>query len=83
MSASKFTPEVRSALVERTAAGVSLVDACRAEGLRLNTVKAWLSRGRQEPEGVYVDFARAIDEARHAAKAPPEPMSGEEFARHG
>jgi hypothetical protein len=81
MSASKFTPEVRSALVERTAAGVSLADSCRAESLRLNTVKGWLSRGRQEPEGVYGDFARAIGEARKAARDRPTPMDWEELSR--
>ena len=30
MSASKFTPEIRGALLERIAAGVSLGDAARA-----------------------------------------------------
>ena len=35
-------------LIERTAAGVSLPDACRALDLRLATVKGWLTRGRRE-----------------------------------
>ena len=48
MSRFKFTPEVRNGLVERTAEGVSLADACRAESLRLNTVKGWLRRGRPQ-----------------------------------
>jgi hypothetical protein len=34
MSASKFTLEHRNGLLERTAQGVSLAGACRAEGLR-------------------------------------------------
>jgi hypothetical protein len=32
VSTSKFTPEHRGGLIERTGAGVSLADACRAEG---------------------------------------------------
>ena len=73
MSASKFTPEVRGALLERTAAGVSLPDACRALDLRLATVKAWLTRGRREGTGDYAEFAAAVDEAREAARRRPEP----------
>jgi hypothetical protein len=81
MSRSKFTPEIRGALVERTAAGVSLADSCRAVGLRLNTVKGWLSRGRQERDGVYGDFARAIREARKAARDRPTPLDADELAQ--
>jgi DNA-directed RNA polymerase specialized sigma24 family protein len=58
MTASKFTPEHRQGLLERTAQGVALADACRVEGLRLNTVKSWLHRGRQEDEGPYADATR-------------------------
>jgi DNA-directed RNA polymerase specialized sigma24 family protein len=43
VSASKFTPEARGAVLERTAAGLSLRDACRAIGLREATVKGWLT----------------------------------------
>ena len=81
MSASKFTRQIRGALVERTASGVSLADACRAEGLRLNTVKAWLTRGRQESEGPYAEFAQAIEEARQAARDRPSPTDEEELVR--
>ena len=81
VSASKFTPECRGGLIERTGAGVSLADACRAEGLRLNTVKSWLQRGRRESKGPYAEFAQAIEEARQAAKDRPSPMDGDELAR--
>jgi hypothetical protein len=90
MSASKFTPEIRRALVGRTAASVSLADACRAEGVRLNTVKAWLQRGRRESQGPYAEFAQAIEKARHTAGNRPSPMDEQELAgvvsqmaRHG
>jgi transposase-like protein len=81
MSASRFTPEVRSALVEHTAEGLPLADACRVEGLRLNTVKGWLQRGRQEREGPYAHFDRAIREARKAARDRPTPMDADELPR--
>lgn len=59
MSASKFTPESRGGLLERTAAGVSLPDAARAVGIREATVKSWVARGRREGEGQYAEFALA------------------------
>ena len=80
LSGSKFTPAARGALLERTAAGVSLPDACRALELRLATVKAWLTRGRREGTGEYAEFAAAVEEAREAAKSRPEPMDEDELA---
>jgi hypothetical protein len=50
VSASNFTPEVRAALIERTAAGISLPDAAALE-LRETTVKGWLTRGRCKSAG--------------------------------
>ena len=76
MSTSKFTPEVREGLIERTAAGVSLADACRAAGVREATVKSWLTRGRRERSGEYAEFVSAIEQARAAASSRPEPMEG-------
>ncbi len=75
----KFTPENRGALIERTAAGVSLPDACRALELRLPTVKSWLTRGRREGEGPYAEFAAAIQAAREEARNRPEPMDEAEL----
>ena len=80
MSASKFTPEIRGALLERIAAGVSLSDAARAAEVREATVKGWLTRGRREASGDYSDFARRVDEARAAAEERPEPMGTDELA---
>jgi hypothetical protein len=81
MSASKFTPTTRGALIERTAAGVSLPDACRALDLRLATVKGWITRGHREKAGAYTDFASAVEAARDAAHSRPEPMDEDELAR--
>ena len=80
MSASKFTAETRGALVERTAAGVSLPDACRALELREQTVKSWLQRGRQESNGPFAEFVAAIEDARVASAARPGPMDAAELA---
>jgi hypothetical protein len=81
VSASKFTPEIRGGLLERTAAGVSLSDAARAVGVRETTAKSWLTRGRREESGEYADFAAAMDEAREAAKSRPDAMDEAELGR--
>ena len=81
MSASKFTAETRGGLVERTAAGVSLPDACRALELREQTVKSWLQRGRHEGSGPYAEFVAAIENARASSAARPGPMDAAELAR--
>ena len=81
MAKSKFTPETRGALLERFAAGCSVPDAARATGLNDQTLKHWLKRGRQETTGPDLEVARAVDEARAAAKARPEPMDEDELAR--
>ena len=78
---SKFTPEARGALLERTAAGVPLADACRAVGLREATVKGWLTRGRREGSGEYAAFVEALEEARVEVRSRPAPMDEEELAR--
>jgi hypothetical protein len=79
MSASRFTPENRGALIERTAAGVSLLDAARAVGVREATVKSWVTRGRREREGDYAEFVAALDAARDEARGRPGPLTREEF----
>jgi hypothetical protein len=79
VSVSKFTPENRGGLIERTAAGVSLSDACRALELREATVKGWLTKGRREESGDYADFVAAVEEARQAAEQRPGPMDESEL----
>lgn len=79
--ASKFTPETRGAVIERTAAGVSLPDIASAIEVRLPTLKSWLTRGRREEAGEYHDFAQAVDSAREEAKNRPEPMDEDELLR--
>ena len=81
MSASKWTPETRGAILERTAAGVSLADTCRALELRHTTVKKWITRGRSEDAGEYAEFVLALEQARESAHNRPEPMDADELAR--
>ncbi len=77
---SKFTPEVRGALLERVASGVSLRDAARAVGVREKTVRSWITRGRRDGTGSYAEFVTAIEAARARALARPQPMGRGELA---
>lgn len=78
MPASKFTPEVRGALIERFAAGCTVPDAASAVGVREKTLKNWLTQGRRDPGGVHGEFADAVDVARRDARCRPEAMTEEE-----
>jgi len=81
MAASKFSPEIRGALIERFASGCSLPDAATAVEINEQTLKGWLKRGRQEDDGDYAEFARAVDETREEARNRPDPMDEDELAR--
>lgn len=75
MAAKKFTPAMRGALVERFAAGCTITDAASAAGVRENTLKSWLQKGRAESEGDYAEFAQSVEVARKEARERPEPMT--------
>lgn len=77
----RFTPEVRGALLERFAAGLSLPDAARAVGVNTTTLKNWLTRGRKENGTPHAQFVADVEDARKKAAARPEPMDREELAR--
>jgi hypothetical protein len=80
MPASKFTPENRTALVDHTAAGLSLADASRAALIRPKTVKSWLTRGRREASGPYAQFVADVERARaEAERARQVPLSEPEL----
>ena len=72
-------PEVRGALIERFAAGVSTErreprpSAQDGQGL----AHPWSAEG----EGEYADFAEAVERAREAARERPGPMNEDELAR--
>jgi hypothetical protein len=79
MAASKFTPEIRGALIERFAADCSLPDAANAVELNEKTLRGWLTRGRKDEVGPYSDFAKAVDEAKEEARNRPDPMDEDEL----
>jgi len=82
MAVSKFTSITRGALIERTAAGASLPDACRSLGLREVTVKSWITRGRRALSGEYFDFVRDIDAARMTVRERPTSLEPADFRRY-
>lgn len=80
MSSSLFTEEVRAGLLARLELGVSFADAALAAGVRPETARSWLTRGRREGDGPYGEFAQAIDQAREVARSRPAPMDEVELA---
>ena len=68
MSRSTFTEAARARLVARIELGASLADAALASGVRPDTARSWLKRGRAEDAGPYASFAAAVDKARAAAR---------------
>ncbi len=82
MSATKFTPEVRAMVVEHVAAGASVADAARRAGVREETLKGWLARGRREDLGPFATFAADVSEARRRAQQSPGQMSVAEWREH-
>jgi transposase len=67
-------------MLAAVAAGLSYVDAARAAGVKPNTAKSWLARGRRESEGPYREFVAAVEQARERAQSRPEPMDEDELA---
>ena len=51
--------------------GGSVVDAATEAMISENTVRAWIRRGRLDPEGRFGAFARAFDARRARLLAPP------------
>jgi hypothetical protein len=74
VSGSQFTEEVRAGLLARLELGVPFADAALAAGVRPETARSWLTRGRREGDGPYGEFAQAVDEAREVAGSRPVPM---------
>lgn len=74
---SRFTPETRGAVLQALYSGLSLSESADQAGVPLQTLKNWLTRGRQETDTEYSAFASAVDEARDVAARAP--MSDREF----
>jgi squalene cyclase len=83
VSATKFTDENRAQLLAKIAAGATLEEASRGCEIRPKTVAGWLTRGRQEANGPYFDFAAAVEGAREKAQAAAsKAMTPAEFNEH-
>lgn len=81
MASSKFTPENRASILARLELGVSYRDAAAAAGIRPETARSWLTRGRKQGSGDYAEFAQAVEQARQSRDTAPA-MSSEEFREH-
>ncbi len=64
---STFTPRARGSVLQGLYAGLTLVESIERAGLAEQTVKGWLTRGRQDPDSEHGRFAAAVDEARDVA----------------
>lgn len=62
---------VNERIIERVSVGATLADAAREEGVAERTVRGWLTRGRQNHEGKYAEFAGAFDQIRRQQNGPP------------
>jgi hypothetical protein len=89
MAASKFTDEVRLGILELIADGATLGEACQQNGVRLKTVKDWLTRGRKpgaderDADAPYFDFAAAYENAKGEFKEDAsKEMDEDEFLGH-
>lgn len=79
---SKLTPEVRERILARLELGAAFADAALAAGVRPETARSWLTRGRKQASGIYADFAAAVEQARRSAQSRPAPMDAGEFRTH-
>lgn len=61
--------------------GVSLADSARALGLRPDTAKRWVCRGRRETDGEFAAFVADLEAARQEAIDRPEPLTEDEHRR--
>lgn len=65
---SKFTPAVRSRLVDAIRIGNHYEPACRAAGISFQTFRTWLMRGERDKSGPYFEFFEAVKAAEAEAE---------------
>lgn len=65
---SKLTPEVQQKIVTTLLQGGTASMSYRLAGVSRDTYYGWLSRGKGQNQGIYWDFARAVEEAEAAAQ---------------
>ena len=63
-----LTPELQDKVVRLLRAGVFRQTACEHLGISDRTMADWCKRGRDEEEGIYAEFLRAVKEAQTEAE---------------
>ena len=53
---SKFTPEIRKALIDTITAGLTYTHACQIVGIDYDTFNKWRLKGNRETKGDFFDF---------------------------
>src|SRR4051812_16727640 len=64
----KITPELVAQLVKAVRAGNFREPAARSCGVSVRTLRNWLARGKQFPEGLYGELLHGLMEADAAAE---------------
>ena len=65
----KLTPQVQADIVEALEHGLHQESACARVGIHRDTFYEWMRRGREETEGIYANFADAVEKARARPEA--------------
>lgn len=60
---SKFTPEIRKALIDAITAGLTYTHACQIVGIDYTTFNLWRNKGQEDTKGDYFDFFNALTRA--------------------
>lgn len=65
---SKFTPDVRKAIIDGITAGLTYTHVCRMVGIEYETFNQWRKRGAalsEKDEDGYFEFSEALTRAEH------------------
>ena len=65
----KLTEDLKEQLCRLISAGNYINTACQVAGITEQAFHSWIRRGLYEEEGIYHDFARAVERAEAQAKA--------------
>jgi transposase len=71
----KFTTERRSVILASLAEGLTQVEAAARSEVTSRALKGWIARGRKESDGVYADFAAAVDAVLTAGQRKSEDLT--------
>lgn len=64
----KLTLEIQNNVCKYIRNGNYLQTAARLAGIHISTFHIWMNRGREEEEGIYVDFLEAVEKAESFAE---------------